>query len=130
MAFGSELNKVDNDTNPFRYCGEYFDKETDSIYLRARYYNPSNGRFINEDEIIINSASEIAEYAKNGGIQAGDLMYFVDLDATNPHHATMVSKVENNEIYFTGHTKSRFDRELSISMDGQKVYIVRIRDDA
>ncbi|MEA4848960.1 MAG: hypothetical protein VB106_17135, partial [Clostridiaceae bacterium] len=22
--------------NPFRYCGEYFDKETGRIYLRAR----------------------------------------------------------------------------------------------
>ncbi len=28
---------------PFRYCGEYYDKETDSIYLRARYYNPVLG---------------------------------------------------------------------------------------
>jgi RHS repeat-associated protein len=37
------------DTNPFRYCGEYFDKETGTVYLRARYYNPSVGRFITED---------------------------------------------------------------------------------
>ncbi|MCX7748374.1 MAG: hypothetical protein N2645_16040 [Clostridia bacterium] len=35
--------------NPFRYCGEYFDKETGTIYLRARYYNPGIGRFITED---------------------------------------------------------------------------------
>ena len=34
---------------PFRYCGEYYDKETDSIYLRARYYNPVLGRFTTED---------------------------------------------------------------------------------
>ena len=34
---------------PFRYCGEYYDKETDSIYLRARYYNPALGRFTTED---------------------------------------------------------------------------------
>ena len=48
-AFGVEVNKDDNDTNYFRYCGEYFDKETDSIYLRARYYSPMNGRFTTED---------------------------------------------------------------------------------
>jgi RHS repeat-associated protein len=47
--FGSEQNPDLNDTNPFRYSGEYFDKETGSYYLRARYYNPSYGRFITED---------------------------------------------------------------------------------
>ena len=48
-AFGVEKNIDENDTNAFRYCGEYFDKETGTIYLRARYYNPSNGRFISRD---------------------------------------------------------------------------------
>jgi len=37
--------------NPFRYCGEYFDYETGYIYLRARYYDSANGRFISEDPI-------------------------------------------------------------------------------
>ena len=46
-----EKNPDENDTNPFRYCGEYFDKESGSIYLRNRYYTPSNGRFITEDPI-------------------------------------------------------------------------------
>lgn len=48
-AFGVEKNMVDEDTNPFRYCGEYFDKETNTIYLRARYYDASIGRFISRD---------------------------------------------------------------------------------
>ncbi|OPX41889.1 tRNA(Glu)-specific nuclease WapA precursor [Ruminiclostridium hungatei] len=48
-AFGNEKNIDPNDTNLFRYCGEYFDKETGTIYLRARYYDPTIGRFITED---------------------------------------------------------------------------------
>ncbi|WP_133051143.1 RHS repeat-associated core domain-containing protein, partial [Ruminiclostridium hungatei] len=48
-AFGVEKNIDPEDTNLFRYCGEYFDKETGTIYLRARYYNPEIGRFISED---------------------------------------------------------------------------------
>ena len=44
-----EKNIDENDTNAFRYCGEYFDKETGTIYLRARYYNPGTGRFISRD---------------------------------------------------------------------------------
>lgn len=39
------------DTNPFRYCGEYYDAETGLIYLRARYYDTDIGRFISEDPI-------------------------------------------------------------------------------
>ena len=48
-AFGIEQNIDSNDTNPFRYCGEYFDSETQSIYLRARYYSPVTGRFGQQD---------------------------------------------------------------------------------
>ena len=50
-AFGVEKNIDKNDTNAFRYCGEYFDKETATVYLRARYYNPSTGRFTQRDSL-------------------------------------------------------------------------------
>ena len=33
-AFGVEKNIDDSDTNAFRYCGEYYDAETGTIYLR------------------------------------------------------------------------------------------------
>ncbi len=49
-AFGNQL-ETSQDINPFRYCGEYYDAETGLIYLRARYYDSANGRFINEDPI-------------------------------------------------------------------------------
>lgn len=48
-AFGVEKNIDESDTNAFRYCGEYFDSETGTIYLRARYYSPEIGRFISRD---------------------------------------------------------------------------------
>lgn len=51
-AFGVEKNIDPSDTNPFRYCGEYWDSETGAIYLRARYYNPAIGRFISEDSYL------------------------------------------------------------------------------
>lgn len=50
-AFGVEKDKNANDTNPFRYCAEYYDKETSTIYLRNRYYNPALGRFYREDPV-------------------------------------------------------------------------------
>ena len=48
-AFGNQKNSIANDTNPFRYCGEYFDGETGLIYLRARYYDPATSRMLTED---------------------------------------------------------------------------------
>jgi len=50
-AFGNEKSSVETDPNPFRYCAEYWDKETESYYLRARSYFPSTGRFTQEDPI-------------------------------------------------------------------------------
>lgn len=50
-AFGVELNDVVNDLNRFRYCGEYLDKETGTIYLRARNYDPVIGRMTTEDTV-------------------------------------------------------------------------------
>ena len=51
-AFGNQLSQSNNDTNPFRYCGEYFDTESNQIYLRNRYYDTATGRFITEDPIL------------------------------------------------------------------------------
>ena len=48
-AFGNEKNIDEADANPFRYSGEYLDLETNTYYLRARYYDPSVGRFGQED---------------------------------------------------------------------------------
>ena len=48
-AFGNEDNPSNEDSNPFRYCGEYYDSETGTYYLRARYYDPRIGRFLSED---------------------------------------------------------------------------------
>ena len=48
-AYGNEYARDLGDSNPFRYCGEYYDTETGFIYLRARYYNPLVGRFTSVD---------------------------------------------------------------------------------
>ena len=50
-AFGNTLIEEGEINNPIRYSGEYLDEETGLIYLRARYYDPSVGRFISEDPI-------------------------------------------------------------------------------
>jgi RHS repeat-associated protein len=48
-AFGNMTTTQPNDKNPYRYCGEYWDSETRTYYLRARYYSPELGRFTQKD---------------------------------------------------------------------------------
>ena len=48
-AFGNLTSQIGESDNPFLYCGEYYDAETQTYYLRARYYNPTNGRFTQQD---------------------------------------------------------------------------------
>ena len=52
-AYGETVLSGSEDVlnNPFIYAGEYTDAETGNIYLRARYYDPSTGRFVSEDPI-------------------------------------------------------------------------------
>lgn len=53
IIFRASLLNIDTaDTNPFRYCAEYFDAETGQIYLRNRYYQPVTGRFSQLDSIM------------------------------------------------------------------------------
>ena len=48
-AFGNLLKSTGSTANSYRYCGEQFDSTTGLYYLRARYMNPSVGRFISMD---------------------------------------------------------------------------------
>lgn len=75
-SFGNELEQDGRDDNPFRYCGEYFDKETGEVYLRARYYQPIVGRFLTrdtytgeEDEAL---SLHLYTYCQNGGVNGID----------------------------------------------------------
>ncbi|MDF9858682.1 RHS repeat-associated protein, partial [Paenibacillus sp. PastF-1] len=47
--WGNITSQTEGIQNSFKYTGEIYDEETGLYYLRARYYDPSIGRFINED---------------------------------------------------------------------------------
>ena len=48
-AFGAELETTEQIPNRIRYTGQQYDELTGQYYLRARYYNPVLGRFMQED---------------------------------------------------------------------------------
>ncbi len=49
--FGNITAQKEQIQNPFKYAGEYLDEETGLYHLDKRYYDPSMGRFIQEDTV-------------------------------------------------------------------------------
>ena len=110
-AFGIEQNIDSNDTNPFRYCGEYFDSETQSIYLRARYYSPAVGRFTQQDPAMdglnwyVYCASNPLRFADRTGLAPKDHDEFgkdsdiaKELDALGDEWNATTDKAEREKI--------------------------------
>ena len=48
-AFGSLINSTGGTENKYLFAGEQFNSELEQYYLRARYYDPSLGRFTRRD---------------------------------------------------------------------------------
>jgi RHS repeat-associated protein len=73
-AFGKILQtNTSTDDNPFRYVGQHgVQYEAPNLYfMRARYYDPSTGRFVSEDPIW---ATNLYPYADNNPVMMIDAM--------------------------------------------------------
>ena len=52
-------------TDRFRYTGRDWDQETGLSYYRARYYDPTTGRFISEDPLGFTAGTNFYKYTDN-----------------------------------------------------------------
>jgi RHS repeat-associated protein len=65
-SFGNLTNSTGTLRSPFQYTGREFDSETSLYYYRARYIDPSTGRFISEDPVGFQAGdSDFYRYAAN-----------------------------------------------------------------
>jgi len=48
-GFGTGLSHTGNTVNPFLFNAQQFDVASGDYYLRARYYDPTSGRFLSQD---------------------------------------------------------------------------------
>ena len=62
-AYGNLTGSTGSATTPLLYAGEYRDAESGLYYLRARYYDPSNGSFLSRDPA---TSRTLAPYAYGG----------------------------------------------------------------
>jgi RHS repeat-associated protein len=59
-------------TNPFQYTGRESDQETGLYYYRARYYDPTIGRFTSEDPIGLQGGPNFYDYVGNDPVDFND----------------------------------------------------------
>ena len=64
-SFGNLTASTGTIPNPFQYTGREFDSETGLYYYRARYYDPSVGRFLSEDPIRFIEGADFYLYVAN-----------------------------------------------------------------
>ncbi|PYU34530.1 MAG: hypothetical protein DMG28_05520 [Acidobacteria bacterium] len=64
-SFGKLSNSTGSLVNPFRYTARDFDTEINLQFSRARYYDPSVGRFISEDPARYDDNQNFFKYALN-----------------------------------------------------------------
>ena len=134
-AFGVEQNIDANDTNPFRYCGEYYDKLTKNTYLRARYYRPSAGRFLQEDPV--KDGLNWYVYANNNPLKYFDPsgLYYLEKDANGQVYAVIeygdtLSDISYSEVADANAYLKLNYAEPGYLEVGQRVNITGIYNDA
>ena len=71
-AYGNTKSSSGTLTNPFQYTAREFDSETGLYYDRARYYNPTQGRFLSEDPIGFGGGNDFYPYADNNPVAYSD----------------------------------------------------------
>jgi RHS repeat-associated protein len=64
-SFGKQTGSTGSLTNPFQYTARESDVETGLYYYRARYYDPTIGRFIREDPIRFRGDINFYRYGHN-----------------------------------------------------------------
>jgi RHS repeat-associated protein len=73
-SFGNQTNSTGTLRNYFRYTAREFDTETTLYFYRARYYDPSPGRFVSEDPISFSGGINFYSYAFNNPVGLKDPM--------------------------------------------------------
>jgi RHS repeat-associated protein len=74
-AFGAPQQQLGTTVNSYQYTGQQFDVSTGLYSLRARYYQPTSGRFLSRD-VAAFDRYDPAEISRYGYARANPITYF------------------------------------------------------
>ncbi|GMQ57591.1 hypothetical protein AN1V17_19860 [Vallitalea sediminicola] len=96
-AYGKITSKEALVPNRYNYAGEQYDDVTGQYYLRARYYNPTIGRFIQEDSFR-GDGLNLYTYVQNNPVNYIDPTGHCR-EKTNKYCETILN-MSNQDVYF------------------------------
>jgi len=85
-AFGKLVNQTGSSAGSLGFQSKYYNQESGLYYFYNRYYNPSCGRFINEDPVGLEGGLNFYSFVNNNPIKWIDLF---GLDFTDEHPGWM-----------------------------------------
>jgi RHS repeat-associated protein len=71
-SFGKQTASSGSLVNPFQYTGRESDPETGLYYYRARYYDSTTSKFLNEDESMFEGGIDFYTYVSNNPVMFVD----------------------------------------------------------
>jgi RHS repeat-associated protein len=71
-SYGKATASTGTPTHPLQYTAREFDSETSLLFNRARYFDPSVGRFLNQDPIQFGGGTNFYAYTRNNPIVRTD----------------------------------------------------------
>jgi RHS repeat-associated protein/uncharacterized repeat protein (TIGR01451 family) len=97
LPFGEQLSASEGIANPFRYVGQFgvIHEGNGLDFMRARYFSPTEGRFINEDPIGILGGVNLYSYVGN---QPASLIDPFGLSGFDPSEITDVFRRSGTEV--------------------------------
>ncbi len=125
-AFGNLLEKREDISNRILYTGQQYDQETGQYYLRARYYNPVVGRFLQEDTYRGDGLNLYA-YCANNPVVYYDPSGHVKNNCP-PGAAANVKETQGNQAVNGGNNNSKPNQVHHFATDKNKTYTQQFKD--
>jgi len=80
-AYGNVVDQTGTVEQPYTYTGREFDSESGLLYYRARYYDPTTGRFLQKDPIgFVSGDSNQYNYTRNNPANRTDALGLTSLN--------------------------------------------------
>jgi RHS repeat-associated protein len=137
-AFGAVRSQTGGATNPWQFTGQQLDADSSLYFLRARYYDPSTGRFLGRDPL--SASLNPYSYADNNPVNATDPSGMVATSGDPPYNPNFtlayggssgnkeggMAHAENDCLRWTGAGYSIDVRCIAWRTSGETVTIVWI----
>ena len=97
-AFGAGLEVSEELPNRIRYTGQQYDEVTEQYYLRARYYNPILGRFLQED-VYQGDGLNLYAYCRNNPVVYWDPSGYKEVSNASSEVMDIMQRTTQNTTY-------------------------------